>query len=146
MSPLDNFLSRVDHHLAHDGLHGTFSVPTRRDKRHSGVFRLTDDGRLLIFDHGGDSAAEILVALGLTLADLYPNGPQSGRAKPEKRPFVASDVLRTVAADALLASAAAVSVAAGEPVTAIDREALIAAASRIQRSLAACGLEAKRAQ
>lgn len=145
-SPAEIFLNFHEHTISSDGSHGKFLCQAHDDRNMSGSWRECDDGRLLIRCHAGCESSEILSAVGLTLSDLFPDGPRSGRAKPQKRPFVASDVLRDIGADALLVSAAAVSVAAGEPVTANDREALIAAASRIQRAMSACGLEARRAQ
>jgi hypothetical protein len=39
-----------------------------------------DDGRALLHCHAGCTAEEIVGALGLTLADLFPDGPKSGPA------------------------------------------------------------------
>lgn len=141
---MSEFLSRVKHRFTGKN-HGVFHVPTRNDRHPSGTFKIEDDGRLLIYDHGGDSADEILAAVGLRMADLFPE-PITNRAQSARLPFPAADGLRVVAQDALLVAASAASVAAGEPVSAIDRDAIVMAAARIQRTLSACGLGGEHAR
>jgi hypothetical protein len=79
---------------------------------------------------------EIVAAVGLQISDLFPPRPAGHRHAPERRPFPASDCLRAVAFEALVVSATAVAMLAGEP---FDRERLILATSRIQSALSASG-------
>ncbi len=46
--------------------------PTRSERTASLSIRLTDDGRVLLHDFGGDEAADILAALGLDWVQLIP--------------------------------------------------------------------------
>lgn len=140
MSPAEKFLSRVEG-VRQTG-HGRwiFKVPTRNDKRPSGSARETDDGRLLIHDFAGDSAADILAAVGLSLSDLYPESSATHHAKGERRPFIATDALRCVAFEALVCAAAASAMAAGEPLSSVDRERLLVAAERLNSAARKAGL------
>lgn len=105
----------------------------------SGALRELDDGRMLIHDFGGDSVSEIMSAVGLTLEDLFPGkGPHHG--KPERRPFPAADVLRCIAFEALVVATAGAALLAGHPFSAMDRERLVLAVSRIHAAVRAGGL------
>ena len=113
--------------------------PAHADKGPSLSIRETDDGRVLVHCFAGCSAVEILAAVGLELRDLYPE-PLAGHRKPERRPFPAVDVLRCIAFESLVVSAAAAALLAGEPFGAGERDRLILAASRIQGALSAAGV------
>lgn len=138
----DTLLSRLDK-VKRTGK-GTWIAccPAHEDKRPSLSIRETDDGRILLHDFSGNcSAAEIVAAVGLDLSDLFPERPAGHRHPPERRPFPAVDVLRCIAFEALVVSAAAVTLLAGKPFGPDERERLILAASRIQSALSASGVE-----
>lgn len=139
MTPAENFLNRVDGVRQTGPGRWVFRVPTRRDKRPSGSARELDDGRLLIYDFGGDSVVDILAAVGLDMTDLYPEN-MSHQTKGERRPFLASDALRCVAFEALVVSAAAAALASGKPLPELDRNRLITAAERLNDAAKAAGL------
>jgi len=113
--------------------------PAHADKGPSLSIRETDDSPVLVHCFAGCSAVDILAAVGLELRDLYPE-PIAGRRKPERRPFPAVDVLRCIAFEALVVSAAAAALLAGEPFGPAERDRLILAASRIQGALSAAGV------
>lgn len=137
-SPREKFLSLVKHRETGRD-HGVFYVPTRDDLNASGTWRETSDGRLLIFDHGGDSASEILAAIGLELSDLYPE-PVAGHRKRDSHPFNAADCLRAVAFEGTVVLASGAAMLAGEP---FDRDRLVLALERINAALAAAGIEVR---
>lgn len=139
MSPAENFLSRVEGVRQTGPGRWLFRVPTRKDKRPSGSARELEDGRLLIHDFAGDSAVDIIAAVGLEMSDLYPaNFAHHG--KTERRPFSATDALRCVAFEALVVSAAAAALATGEPLSSVDRERLLVAAERLNTAATSAGL------
>lgn len=74
--------------------------PAHADRRPSLSIRELDDGRLLLHCFGGCGVDEVVGALGLQLADLYPahldRSPGSG-APSERRPWSAADLLRLAA-------------------------------------------------
>lgn len=139
MTPAELFLSRVEGVRQTAPDRWVFRVPTRKDKRASGSARELADGRLLIHDFAGDSAAEMLAAVGLQLTDLYP-APITACGKPERRSFWAADALRCVAFEALVCAAAAAAMASGEPLSAVDRERLVVAAERLRSAATRAGV------
>jgi hypothetical protein len=71
-----------------------------------------------------------LGAVGLTFESLFPAKP-THHARPERRPFPAADVLRSVEREALIAAVAASNMAGGIPLTDEDRTRLLLASSRL---------------
>lgn len=141
MTPAENFLSRVEGVRQTGPGRWLFRVPTRKDKRPSGSARELDDGRLLIHDFAGDSAVDILAAVGLELSDLYPAEHLTAQhTKSERRPFLASDALRCVSFEALICAAAAKSMADGKPLSSVDRDRLMVAAERLTSAATVAGL------
>ena len=112
--------------------------PAHADKGPSLSIRETDDGRALVHCFAGCSAVDILAAVDMDIADLFP--PRQHHGKPERRPFPAVDVLRCIAFETLVVSAAAAALMAGEPFGPAERERLILAAGRIQSALTAAGV------
>ena len=99
-----------------------------------------DDGRVLLHCFGGCSATEVIQALGLTTADLFPvrlrpETPDERRAwrraAREAGWGAALDVLDYEATLVLLAARA---VAAGEPLSSDDLDRLAQAAGRINEA------------
>jgi len=110
------------------------------DKGPSLTITEKDDGRVLVHCFAGCDVNDVLGAVGLTFADLYPPRVVDHRVGPDRRPFPAADVLRAVGFEALVVAAAAVAMLAGEPFSEMDRERLILAVSRIQAALTAAGV------
>lgn len=138
--PIDTLLNKLER-VKSTG-HGRWiaSCPTRDDKHPSMTIRELDDGRVLIHDFGGSSPQEILDSIGLTFADLFPE-PITDHAKPERRPFFASDLLKTIAFEALLTAMAASRMGTGQIFDDADRARLMLAASRIREALHAAGVK-----
>ncbi|HMM54586.1 MAG TPA: DNA primase [Candidatus Desulfobacillus sp.] len=131
--PLDRLLQLLDGVKQTSPSRWIARCPAHDDRRASLAIRELDDGRLLLHDFAGCSAGDVLGAVGLSLADLYPT-PLSHHAKPQRLPFNSLDALRAVAAEALIVATAATALDSDSP----DRARLIKAASRIQAALSAC--------
>lgn len=114
--------------------------PAHEDKHPSLTIRELDDSTLLIKCWSGCSAAEIVAAAGLRMADLFPERTDAPLAKGTRRPFPAADVLRAVGFEALVVSAAAAALATGEPLSSVDRERLLLAAERLNSAVTGAGL------
>lgn len=72
-APIDVVLSRLDGVKATGRGKWMARTPTREDRTPSLSIRERDDGRVLLKDFGGDDTADVLAAIGLTFADLYPD-------------------------------------------------------------------------
>jgi hypothetical protein len=134
MSNLYNFLSRLDKVRQSGPDSWMACCPAHADKSASLSIRHSGE-KTLIHCFAGCSVHEVIGALGLDISDLFP--PNQHHGKPERRPFPAMDALRAVAFEALVVSAAASSLLAGQPLSTVDRERLTVAASRIQAALSA---------
>lgn len=104
--------------------------PAHDDRRASLAVRELPDGRVLAHCFAGCSINEVLGAVGLDLADLFPAKNIDG--KPERRPFPAADILRAVSFEAMLCALAAADIARGKRLADADRERMKLAASRLR--------------
>ena len=136
MSRADNLLSRLDKIKRTGNGMWTACCPAHDDRGPSLTIRELDDGRVLLHCFAGCSVHEVLTAVDMDMAALFPE-KEITHCKPERRPFPAADALQAVAFEALVVSAAASSMLAGQPLPAVDRERLTVAASRIQSALSA---------
>ena len=137
MSAVEKLLSRLQR-VKRTGLGKWIaSCPTREDKSPSLAIRETDDGRILLHDHGGDSVEAILGAVGLSFADLFPDKP-GAFGKPIRRPFSASDVLSMVAFESSVAVIVVHDLLRRNSATAKDLDRLLVAAQRLGRAAEVC--------
>lgn len=113
------------------------SSPTREDRHPSLAIRELDDGRVLVHDFGGDDVHQILAAVGLELADLFP-APREPLVKPTKRPFNASDLLDLVAFETSVAVVVCSDVLHSRTVSAPDFDRLLTAAQRLSHAAEVC--------
>jgi hypothetical protein len=115
--------------------------PAHDDKRPSLTIREADDGRTLVCCFGGCQTADILAAVGLSWADLFP--PRSRTDPPSRRrrePLVsASDALRVLAHEVTVCALVAGDLANGRGISETDRARLLTAANRIAKVEALCG-------
>lgn len=130
---IDNLLSRLERVKRTGPSSWIASCPTRDDKHPSMTIRLLDDGRILLHDFGGDSAAEILDALGLDWSALFPADTKH-QAKPERRPFSSADLIKIIAFESLIVAAVGSSIHKGRSVSDADYERLWKSVARIQNA------------
>lgn len=115
--------------------------PAHTDKTASLSIRETDSGSTLVHCFAGCSVHEIIGAVGLDMADLFPPREEGKHAtKGERRPFPAADILRTIAFESTLVLIAAADLLVGNPFNETDRARLALAAARIQAVLHAGGI------
>ena len=106
MSPIDKLLPLL--HGVKRTARGKWIAlcPARDERSPSLAIRELDDGWLLVHDFGGASVEEVLGAVGLDMAALFPDRPQrpgDGR-KPERRPFNATDLIDLAAWESSIAA------------------------------------------
>ena len=141
-SPIDAVLHRLEKvkRVAPDKWQAL--CPAHDDKRPSLSVREAEDGRVLLKCWTGCGAAEIVSALGLSLADLFPGDRRSlhqhGTA-PMRRPFDYRDALTGIAHETLVARLIIEAVNSGDDVDADALDRLALAEERISDALQAAG-------
>ncbi len=111
--------------------------PSHDDKTPSLAIREADD-RVLLHCFAGCSAYEIVSAVGLTEADLFPDKPSSHR--PISRPFPAADILSCLTLESTFLVLCAEVMLRGEKLQECDRNRLQLSAARCHAALNAGGL------
>lgn len=137
MSAADKLLSRLQRVKRTGPGRWIASSPTREDRHPSLAIRELDDGRLLVHDFGGDDVSQVLAAVGLDLADLYP-APRESPTRPTRRPFNASDVLALVACETSVAVVVCSDVLRNRAVSSTDFDRLLTAAQRLSHAAEVC--------
>ncbi len=138
---IDDLLSRLDKVRKTGPGRWNARCPAHDDKSPSLTVRELDDGRILIHCFTGCSPADVLAAVGLEFADLFPPDSRAiGHANPERRPFPAADVLRALNRETLIVAAAAGFLLEGRALSDEDRERLALAFERIQEGVAYSGV------
>jgi len=136
---VDVLLSRLEHVKRTGAGRWIARCPAHEDRRASLSIRELDSGVILLHDFGGCGANEVLGAVGLEMADLFP-AREIQHGKAERRPFPAADILRCVSFESLVVAAGAAAILAGEPLSSVDRERLKTAVARLQAAVEAGGL------
>lgn len=99
--------------------------PAHEDRRASLSVRELDDGRVLLHCFGGCYTEAILGAIGLGLADLFPERLADGVHVTPRTPRIpAGDILRAVAHEVHVAACAATELDAGRALGPEDRDRL----------------------
>jgi hypothetical protein len=106
-------------------------VPAHDDRTPSLSVRELDDGRILLHCFGGCAVEDVLAAIGLDFDDLFPDKLNEHRYSPERRPFHATDVLRAVSFEALVAGIILGRLGAGHALTEDDRQRAFLACERL---------------
>lgn len=117
--------------------------PAHDDRNPSMNIRLTDDGKILVKCWAGCGAADIVAAVGLSLADLFPERDRDTWSKPisPSQRWVPRDVLAAVSREALVTMLAAESVHKGQSLSLNDLERLAIAAGRLRSAAREVGYE-----
>lgn len=141
-TPLSGLLERLDGVRQTGTDRWVARCPAHDDKHPSLSVRETGDGTLLVRCWSGCSAAEVVHAAGLTLADLFPPRPQDHHRGPipTRSRWDRADVWLLLQHESAIAAIVAADAAAGRPVTADDAERVGLAADRLADACAALGV------
>ncbi len=109
--------------------------PAHEDRSPSLAVRELDDGRVLLHCFAGCSVEEIVGAVGLGMEDLFPPRPiaPGTGTKPERRPWIPSDVFDIARRHIGAAAVIACDMHAAKTVSDEDHERLLVAASTLDR-------------
>jgi len=138
MNAVDTLLCRLNNARAHGPNGWRADCPNGHSSRGTLSIGEGDDGRVLLRCFAGCSAAEVMGAVGLTLADLFPepvreSGPLARAQRREAmRQAAWAAALAVLAREAVVVHVAAEAMARGEPIAADDAERVRLAAERIQ--------------
>jgi len=127
---IDNILNRLDKVRKTGADKWQACCPAHEDRSPSLSVRETPDGVILLKCWAGCSNSEILQAVGMDFADLFPT-TASFHLPPVKRAFSARDALNCLAFEALVLLAYANYLATGKSLTEDGRTRLRLSATRI---------------
>jgi hypothetical protein len=105
--------------------------PAHEDRTPSLAVRELPDGRLLVHCFGGCEVGDVLAAVGLRMADLFPDPLPRLEGRPIRRPFSADEALTCLAAESQILAICGGQLADGKPLSANDQARLDTAVGRI---------------
>jgi len=132
--PIDTLLSRLERVRPSGPDCWKARCPAHEDRGPSLSVRETDDGRVLVHCFAGCDVSDVLVAVGLSLSDLYPE-KIGEHVTPERRPFPAADILRSISFECLVVATSGRTLLNREPFTEEDQGRLMLAVDRIQAAV-----------
>jgi hypothetical protein len=136
---IDTILSRLEK-VKKSGNHSWRAVcPAHQGKSQSLSIRERDSGKVDIHCFAECDGAHVMQAIGMTLADLYPESIKPPHSLGKKPPFNAYDVLAALADEALLIAHLG-SELQEHPLKAEDRQRLFLAVKRIRTACSLVGV------
>jgi hypothetical protein len=140
--PIENLLTRLEKVKRTGDGRWIACCPAHNDKSPSLAVRETTEGTILLKCFAGCDVHSVLAAIGMKMSDLFPRQDQynAPHGQPERRPFPAADVLRTIGFEALVVMTSGASLLSGQPFTEVDRGRLAIAVGRIQTGLEIAGV------
>lgn len=129
----ERFLARLDGARRTGPGRWIAKCPAHEDKTPSLSVREADDGRILLKCWSGCSASEVVGAVGLTLAALFPRPLPGAGPIPSRERWAPAwrDAWQALARESLIASIAAADAARGVPITSEDADRAALAAWRL---------------
>ena len=134
---IDSLLQRLDKVKRTGRDKWSACCPAHDDRGPSLAVKELDDGRILLHCFAGCGAGEVLGAIGMDFADLFPT-VSTFHSPRVRKPWNAGDVLTGIAYEVLLAYAYASKMAQGVVLSTAEQDRLLTCASRLQRGLEAC--------
>lgn len=113
--------------------------PAHYDRNPSLSVRETGDGTLLVRCWAGCTSSDVMMACGLTLADLFPRRIQGRSPLRRGERWIPGDVLRCLAAECTVVLMAVDAITRGERLTREDVDRVALAASRFRAAAGEVG-------
>ncbi len=111
--------------------------PAHEDRSPSLSIRETEDGTILIKCFAGCGASDVVSAIGLTLADLFPERPHSKSMKPNHW-HATTAALKTLHKEVVIVVLAANVISRNAKLSTEDCDRLLLAATRIREAAEFC--------
>mgnify|MGYP001826602248 FL=1 len=114
--------------------------PAHCDKTPSLSLRVTEDGTILIKCFAGCGATDVVNAIGLELADLFPDRPTEHRKKGVKPNHwhAAREALKKLHKEVLIVAIAAADIAKGRTLSPKDADRVAEAAAKVREAAEIC--------
>jgi protein tyrosine phosphatase len=112
--------------------------PAHEDKSPSLSIMQNETGKIFVHCFAGCDGNAIMAAMGMTLADLYPEQINASKGLGKRPAFSAYDVLPMIEREAQIVAMCATELQS-HPLPDVDRQRLFKAVQRIQAGLAAVG-------
>ncbi len=135
----ETLLSRLDGVRATGAGRYLAKCPAHRDRSPSLSIREVGDGRTLLHCFSGCAPADVLAAVGLNMADLFPDRPLDHHIPRERAPFNAMDILRAVTFEVTVVCLVAADLLNGKTTTREGYDRLRLAADRLDEALELAG-------
>lgn len=132
---VEALLSRLQKVKARGNDRWSACCPAHSDKSPSLSIRLLDDGRILIHCFTGCGAADVISAVGLEYAELFPEESKDHSKPAVRQPFSAQDALRALSSESGVIAIAVADMAEGRDFSRADVERINLAAGRISTAL-----------
>ena len=126
----DTLLSRLDGVRRTGAGRWLAKCPGHEDKSPSLSVRELDDGRILLHDFAGCDVEHVLGTIGLTFNSLFPERSIE-HGKPERRPFLPSDVFEVVRGEVGVIAIVAADLHKSRAVSEADYQRVFVAAQRL---------------
>lgn len=139
MSSIESLLARLQKVKRTGTSKWMARCPSHSDRTASLALSELPGDRILLHCFAECDVGEILDAIGLTVNDLFLS--RMPDAKPEARPFPATDVLRAVAMEAQVIAIAAADIVRGVVLDAKTKDRVFLATQRINAGLNAAGIK-----
>lgn len=136
VSAADNLLARLEGVRQSGPGRWMARCPAHEDRSPSLSVRELEDGRVLVHCFSGCAAADVVAAVGLSLADLFADRLDHRVAPTRDRRHIhaAREALKASGDDALLVALAGENIVAGIPLSDEDRVLVADAAARLRKA------------
>jgi len=139
-APIDNLLQRLEAVKSTGPNRWSARCPAHDDRHPSLSIRELSDGTVLAKCWAGCGASDVMLAVGMTLADLFPQRlPEHGPVRPRER-WIHNDIWQMLVLEAGIAAIGAADAAAGREVTPEDALRVGLAADRLSDAVRALGV------
>jgi len=113
--------------------------PSHGDKTPSLSLRVTGDGTILLKCFAGCGVADVVHAIGLELADLFPNhSPHNKKSIKPNHWHAAREALKTLHKEVLIVAIAAADIAKGRTLSQEDADRIAEAAVKLREAAELC--------